>query len=418
MSAKTDLLVRLKGERLVAIAQMRELESGGTMSRRSGAEFDGLARDVERLDKQIRDAGGSFDARRTQGTVGEREEDGSATLLKPEERVSDYLRDRGKMTLPGGLEELGAEPFGVGRLIRAAVTGEGTEIERRALAEGVLSTGGYLLPTPLAGTMIDRVRAATRVFQAGAVTVPMEFPTLKLARLATAGAAVSWHSENSTITPSAMAFEGLTLQAQTLPVLVQISMELFEDLTPEASNLIEHELAACLSLELDRACLRGSGVAPILKGVLNQSGVGTTSLGANGATAVWDNVVDSVGSVRAANIEPTGILWASRTAQWLGKQKTSTGEYLPVPPVIADIPRFTTNQIPTNLTQGTSSLASEVYTGRWSDLLVGIRTDLRFAVRVLSERYIDSGMFGLMCYLRADCVLAHPESFNVLTGVL
>jgi HK97 family phage major capsid protein len=68
------------------------------------------------------------------------------------------------------------------------------------------------------------------------------------------------------------------------------------------------------------------------------------------------------------------------------------------------------------LTAGANSDASEIYVGRWSDLLVGIRTDLRFQVRVLNERFIDNLQYGLLCYLRADVALAHPAAFNVVTG--
>jgi hypothetical protein len=51
------------------------------------------------------------------------------------------------------------------------------------------------------------------------------------------------------------------------------------------------------------------------------------------------------------------------------------------------------------------------------ELLVGIRTDLRFQVRVLTERFADTLEVGLLTYLRADVQLQHPEGFNVITGV-
>lgn len=152
--------------------------------------------------------------------------------------------------------------------------------------------------------------------------------------------------------------------------------------------------------------------------MLNQSGVTITSLGANGAIPTyWDTLLDAVGAVRARNIEPTGVLWASRTEQYHAKLKTSTGAYAEPPSSINGIARLSTNQIPTNLSVGSSSDCSEIYVGRWSDLLVGIRTDMRFDVRLLSERYIDNLQYGLLCYLRADVQVAHPASFNVVTGV-
>ena len=237
-----------------------------------------------------------------------------------------------------------------------------------------------------------------------------------LARLS-GPASASWKVESQPIADSTPTFERIVLTAKTLPVLVKISAELFEDLSPEATATIERELSLTLSLELDRACLRGSGVDPEPTGIRNQSGVTITSLGGSGATPNWDNMIDAVAAVRAGNIEPDAILWASRTQQTLDKVKDSQQRYL-VPPVsLAEIPRLVTNQIPTNLTAGANTDASEIYVGRWSDLLVGIRTDLRFQVRVLNERYIDNLEYGLLCFIRADTALAHPAAFNVVTGV-
>jgi HK97 family phage major capsid protein len=121
--------------------------------------------------------------------------------------------------------------------------------------------------------------------------------------------------------------------------------------------------------------------------------------------------------VRALNLEPSAILWSSRTATQLAKVKLSTGEYYPPVPALAGIPRLVTNQIPNNITVGSSSDTSEIYCGDFSQLLVGIRTDLRFSVQVLNERFADNLQVGLLTYLRADVQLQHPEGFTIVTGV-
>lgn len=82
---------------------------------------------------------------------------------------------------------------------------------------------------------------------------------------------------------------------------------------------------------------------------------------------------------------------------------------------MGSIPRQVSNQIPDNL--GGSHNESEIYLGRWSDLLIGMRTDMRFQIRVLDQRYIDNLQYGLLAYIRCDIQLAHPTAFTVLTGV-
>jgi len=58
-----------------------------------------------------------------------------------------------------------------------------TDVEKRALSEGVDSAGGFLTPEILASRLIDRVRNAGKVFAAGATTVPLESDTVAFARL-------------------------------------------------------------------------------------------------------------------------------------------------------------------------------------------------------------------------------------------
>jgi HK97 family phage major capsid protein len=70
-----------------------------------------------------------------------------------------------------------------------------------------------------------------------------------------------------------------------------------------------------------------------------------------------------------------------------------------------------------DLTAGTSSDASEIYVGRWSDLLIGVRPTVGVRIQQLNERFADQMQIGLLAYLRADVQLARPESFVVISGV-
>jgi HK97 family phage major capsid protein len=57
-----------------------------------------------------------------------------------------------------------------------------------------------------------------------------------------------------------------------------------------------------------------------------------------------------------------------------------------------------------------------VFVGKWDELVVGMRTN--FGVKVLQERYADTGTIGLLAWLRADVLVLRPKSFYVLSGVL
>jgi len=205
------------------------------------------------------------------------------------------------------------------------------------------------------------------VFQAGAITVPMTAQTLKLARLTSEGTP-GWHTENAAITDADMVFDSVTFTARTLTRLVKLSVELFDDSDPSAEDVIARSFAAQVALELDRVALRGTGTAPEPRGVLNQSGVTTTTHGANGAViANYDFWLDAKGVVMGNNFEPNAHIQAPRSSMSLSKLKEATTLAYLAPPT-GMLPMLATKQVPINLTVGTSTDCSEVYTADWSNL--------------------------------------------------
>jgi HK97 family phage major capsid protein len=142
-----------------------------------------------------------------------------------------------------------------------------------------------------------------------------------------------------------------------------------------------------------------------------------TNVAANGGPPTWDVLVDFVGRVRDGNESPTAQIMADRTARSLGKQKDSQGNYLAPPPGYLDgVRRLTTSQVPVNLSTGTSNDTSDVFTGDFSQLYVGVRTAL--TITVLRERYmVEEGSFGLVGWYRGDIAVARPKAFDIVRGV-
>jgi HK97 family phage major capsid protein len=254
LAARSDIIAKTK--RLLEIVEGAQTE-GRDLSRRERAEAEQLRREGEELRSRFPAPTGQSLMSNGRGAPDTSE---ASDALRPEQRVSDWLRERGHVR--SGPHE--PEGLSFGKMVRGAVTGRWTdaEAEQRALSESSLAGGGYLLGPALSGTVIDRVRNHMRVMEAGATTVPLTTEQTYMARLASGAAPIAWHTEAAAITPSDMQFERVTFDAKTLPVIVKISAELFEDLSPQAAEAIEQEVAQALSLELDRACLRGSGATP------------------------------------------------------------------------------------------------------------------------------------------------------------
>jgi HK97 family phage major capsid protein len=331
-------------------------------------------------------------------------------VLTREASVYDWLQAR------GAFEGVETEGLSFDRFLRGMATADWTGAEHeRALAESTIGAGGALVPSPLSARVIDLARNATRVFQAGAITVPMTAQTLALARLTSEGTP-AWKSENAAITAADMVFDRVTFTARTLVRLITLSVELFEDADPSSEDVIARAFAGQMAVELDRVALLGTGTAPEPRGVLNQSGVTLTAHGANGtAITNYDWWLDAKGTVLAGNFEPNAHIQAPRSSTSLSKLKEATTNAYMAPPA-GMLPMLTTKSVPINVTVGTSTDTSYIFTADWSNLLVGIRTDFR--LRFLGERYLaDNLQYAFLAYLRADVQLAQPTAFVVDTGV-
>jgi HK97 family phage major capsid protein len=330
-------------------------------------------------------------------------------LLTREQSVYGWLQQRGAFDAVD-------EDLSLQRYLRGMATGRWDgAIQERTLAEATIGAGGALVPSPLSARVIDLARNATRVFQAGAITVPMTSQTLSVPRLTSEGTP-AWKSENANITAADLVFDRVTFTARTLVRRVDLSVELCEDADPSAEDVIARSFAGQMAVELDRVALLGTGTAPEPRGVLNQSGVTLTAHGANGSNiANFDWWLDAIGAVRAAGFEPNAHIQAPRSSTSLSKLKEATTNAYLAPPA-GLLPMLTTKSVPITITTGTSTDTSYVFTADWSQLMVGIRTD--FTLRFLGERFLaDTLSYSFVAWLRADVQLSQPTAFVVDTGV-
>jgi HK97 family phage major capsid protein len=301
------------------------------------------------------------------------------------------------------------------RYVRGLVTGDwsGAEAEKR-LALSPATAGGHLVPTPLAAEVIDRARNISRVMQAGARTVPMTAQTLRMGNV-TGDPSVGWRNELGAIGVTDMTFGVLTFTARSLACIIKGSREVFED-ADGMEDVVRNAMAEVFALEIDRVALRGTGTAPEPRGVRNASGVTITSLGVNGASPTsYDFMVDAVAALEGGNYNAGAFIHNPRTERVLAKLKDSTSQPLRMPDKLVNMARLPTNQVPINLTVGTSNDCSEVYVGDWSRLLIGIRTN--FEIQLLTETYATTGEYALLGWLRADVQVADGAAFHVNTGV-
>ena len=327
------------------------------------------------------------------------------TVLASGDKLADNSRDDGRH---GGIS--------FGDIVRGMATGKATPEVRNSLSEGTDSQGGYTVPSILLPQLIDKMRAQQTVVRAGARTVMLDSMKTTIARLDTDPTA-AWRNENAAVANSDAVFSAVVLQPRSLAVIVQLSMELLED-SINLNEAMQRAFSGSFAVELDRVALFGSGTAPEPRGIFNTSGIGSVSMGTNGlALSNFDPFIDAWQSLADANSpEPTAAIMAPRTSAKIAKLKDTQNQPMRKPPLIEALPMYSTTSTPITQTQGSSSVASSIIVGDYTQLLFGIRTDLR--IQLLRELYAATGQYAFLCHLRADVAVEHPAAFCKIIGVL
>jgi HK97 family phage major capsid protein len=324
-------------------------------------------------------------------------------------------------------EAIAANPYsgpGLGAYVRGIVTGRWNGAEDlRALAEGS-TPGSYLVPTPLAMYIIDLIRNQAQVLRAGAITVPMDSQTLKIARL-TQDVSAGWKAENAAISFSDANFDAVQFTAQMLVAGSKLSIEVVEDAF-NIDAIVSQSITKSLALALDYAALYGAGSGsnqPL--GIKGQTGVTVTCLGPTEGCTLTDFSKYSAGisTLMGYNFNgPFGILHSARTAGELDELQDTLHQPLRQPDLVAAARKFVTNQIPNNLTVGSANTTSDAFIGQWDQCMFGVRSGMvmeisRVAADATGSAFANTQIW-IRAYLRADVQLAHPKAFNVLTGIL
>lgn len=309
-----------------------------------------------------------------------------------------------------------ASEIGVGDLM-AGMAGKRLNSDiRAALSEGTDSAGGYTVPTYVASQFIDKMRAKQVCVQAGARSLQLDTLVTKIARLDTDPTS-SWRAENGAFTATDPAFSAATFTARSLYAFVKLSYELLED-SLNISTILENALAQSLATELDRVCLFGSGSAPEPLGIFGTVGIGSVSMGTNGlAPTAWTQVLSLLQTLEDANVpQVSALIAAPRTKFKYAGLVDTTNQPLQAPAVIGAVPWLTTSAVPVAQTQGTSTDCSSIIAGDFSQLIIGMRQDVR--LQVLNERFLaDNGQIGFLASMRVDVQVEHPAAFAKLVGI-
>jgi HK97 family phage major capsid protein len=294
-----------------------------------------------------------------------------------------------------------------------------------------LSTGGSpgVVPTVWSSSIIDRARNKSVCLNAGVTVVPMPSKIYQIGRL-NADVAPAYKTEGSAINVSDPGFDFIQLSATTLASLTVASLEFLAD-APNADTVLQEAIGKAMALEIDKAILFGGVLtadgsegynlpSPYPRGVLKTllslaptqvlPGSPWTNGTVQSATAMYHEIQQLVFSVKRRNETPGALVSNDALFQKYMDSYDTQGRPLAMPPNLASMQWLTSNAI-ASATQGTTTTASDVFCGDWSQVLLGQR--LGVEIRVLTERYAELGQVGILAYSRNDVQLARLSAMGV-----
>ena len=302
-----------------------------------------------------------------------------------------------------------------------AVAGLSAPPEARAvLTTGTDADGGFLVPSLTMGRVLEALMPASSVLSAGAGIMTLEdrgaksFTMAAVENIPTA----AWRAENAAVAESDPSFRAVVMVPRSLSFYFRTTREWLADAFG-ADAVLNTIIAQPFARELDRAALRGTGVAPQPRGILNTTNVLAVTNGANGAslgTTRYANFFTGVQQILENNGPmPTAAIMSPRSRVVLGGLADTTGQPLQVPSLLSGLQMLVTSQVPNNLTVGTSTDNSEIYLGDFSRLVYAMRENV--SIQPLREAFATSGQVAFLAHARVDIAVLYPRAFAVVTGV-
>jgi len=301
------------------------------------------------------------------------------------------------------------------------------------------TTGGNLVATDLmADEFIEFLRNNALMLQLGVRTMPGLVGNVAIPRRSGVASTYYLSTQTTAITQSESTFDQVTMSPKNLAALSKYSRQTLLQGTPGIEELVRRDLTDGINLAIDLGILNGSGSSGQPTGIMQTSGIGSVAMGTNGGAITVEKVVDlesavmqANGVVNAANVAYLTNYKVSAALKKLraGGSTTGDGPFLvndqlnaigrgPTPANLNGYPLALTNQVPSNLTKGTSSgVCSALVMGDFSQAMVGFwGNGLEITVGEESDDFAKAltSVRGIVTY---DVAVRDPKSFAAILDI-
>ena len=303
---------------------------------------------------------------------------------------------------------------------------------RATYATSGATTGGNLVQTDLmADDFIEALRNSSVMMSLGVKALPGLVGDVAIPRRSGVASTYYLSTETTAITQAESTFDQVTLSPKSLAALSKFSRQTLLQSTPGIEELIRTDLTDGLNTAVDLGILNGSGSSGQPTGILNTSGIGSVAIGTNGGAITIETLVDLEEQILIDNGNVSDSMAYVTSAKVLAELKklraggsaSGDGSFLfntdisgigrgPTPGAVNGYPLAVTNQVPNNLTKGSSSgVCSAVLMGDFSQCTVGFYGNgLEITVGEDSDDFSKAltSIRGIISY---DVAVRHAQSF-------
>lgn len=410
-------------------AEIKTLLEKDEMSADEAAKFDELTERAENMQialnhytqEQVRKL--KIDGYKKDFSFGAQRIDGAEKELS-KFSFKDFLREVVEGKLTGFNAEMHQEAEKEARAAGRTVNHFGIpEIvlfgSKRDMSAGTTTAGGYTLQNePL--SYIEALKNSLVLVQLGADFLTGLVGNVPLTSENAIAAAV-WVTENGDATESNPTFTQATMTPNRLATFIDVSKLLLIQNSVGIEARLRNQLVNAAAQALQSAAINGSGSAPIPRGILNTSGIGSVAIGTNGGAMTWTKGVALETAVAAENALMNGSFAYLTNSKVVGAMKTivkesGTGLYLIENGVHNGYKVVSTNAVPSTLDKGSSTgVCSAMIFGNFKDLAIGQWGGLDILANPYSKQISGQITYQIDGYY--DVKVLRPKSFAACVDI-
>jgi HK97 family phage major capsid protein len=283
--------------------------------------------------------------------------------------------------------------------------------------------GGMTIATDKTG-LLDDFFASSVMNQLGATVLTGLTGNLDIPILA-AGTAAAKKAENAAADEVSPTTSQLSLTPKRLPAFIDISDQLLSQSSSAIEAMLRGHLTAQMLATQETAFFHGGGTNEA-NGVAGTSGIGSVLGGTNGAAPDYADIINLEEKVDAQNALQGGLADATngqiraKLKQTSKQTSGAEGNFIisdGSPGVINGYRAEFTNAISRTLTKGSSSVASAIFFGNFSDYVIGYWGGLNLEL-LRDSTNAKTGLHTLVANTYYDGGVRRPKSFAAMLDAL